>query len=60
MPKKVTAIHDLTVDEFPDFAYITKVCQDDSVKPLLVQMFYFESWLIKIWELATAVMLQGF
>lgn len=43
MPKKVAATHDVTVDEVPDFAYITKVRLDDSVKPLLVQMSSFES-----------------
>ena len=50
MPKKVSVIHDLIVDEVPDFAYITKVWLDDSIKPLLLQMFSFESWLIKLWE----------
>jgi len=48
MPKKVSVIHDLIVDEVPDFAYITKVWLDDSIKPLLLQMFSFESWLIKL------------
>lgn len=48
MPKKVTAIHSVIVDKVPDFAYITKVWLDDLVKPLLVQMPSFESYLIKI------------
>lgn len=59
MPKKVTAIHDLIVDEVPEFAYITKVWLEDSVKPLLAHMSPLESWLIKIWEMAKAVILQG-
>lgn len=47
MPKKVTAIHSVIVDEVPDFAYISKVWLDDFVKLLLVQMSSFESYLIK-------------
>lgn len=30
MPKKVTDIHNVIVDEVPEFAYITKVWLDDS------------------------------
>lgn len=41
MPKKVIVIHDVIIDE--DFACITMVCLDDSVKSLLAQISSSES-----------------